>query len=1133
MNSFFKGIFLTILLLFSVNTFAASSETSCGVTSGGGSSGQAQIVDGSNFSICKEDLAFNAILMVFSRVFEEFPILKAFVSDSDGLSANADKGYALEVGGPITAILAGFTYMVFLASCIFIGWATIKYIYLTANSGEFNEGKAPLMVVVRAGLVIILICPFFSQSGFALVHVIVISLALLSLKLGNFLWGGFLNFVQVQSSEAQPISDGENKALALDFANNMVSAQVCEDRTVKATKSFFFPSFDDGLLRDLNFETQVRRVANCIDGATYYNGDDRGIFSYVFGNSKTCASINDGISVDVGGVSVGYSTASMSIINGYDPKFHGENYSCGSVSYARPNFDEIVESYAGQDNSGDVVGAITSATSVMTSSVNPSQQLSSIYSKVKSAISSGSTIDFENGFTAESAAIQSGIEEKAKSLFDTVKTQSDRNTAYKAVFMAYANTYANLMGGSGDGNGWGEVDASSNVGINAFNLYAKKASTALLQEHCLTNYYQLFDKTVGTVKALTAGGNEDFSDFLAKNPSISFECVDLLSNDKHPNSGGTAVGGSDSSISLTLPAGLVGELSTFKGDEAGVNKLDGYIQQYRPKLLEEAQASRMTIAAYSYALRKGMNDAFVATMKDTIDQELPLRMRKMGLASSGSYMLEIAMNQNNAQRFINNLNSLVTASGYQEAGGIGTYINTDVFDTQNNQNAEVLAERLKQVDFKVMRLQNFYTDSNNAAMVVASTKLSPYQETDTGYSIDGFLRTIEDWIFAPTSHLKKISGFDQNLSLREGAEKCYTEGDCKFTGVHPITSLSAMGHDLIDISINIILTKLVFAGLVKLIDVLTGDGAGDVKEGKIAGMIKTIAKAGLKVFGAVAIYAIKAIDIILGGLVVLCLPLFALGILYAYVVPITPFIMFLVAFIGWLLLVFEILIAVLIFLVMWGVPDDNGNARGNGTVLFNFTMQILLFPSLLVVGLILGWFVSSVSIFIVNLLIFGALAPMGEAVAGSFINKILNIIMFYIIYLGVIYIAIHHSFKIIRTFPDQVLQRINIQPTRSGQYDMGVEKMIQGYLGTQIVGQVMNTGKDMAAKTGDTIDQKIKQRKARKKEAMEDQLRGFSKDDVEKMVEEARAKANKNPNSALGVFDELASGINDLFKKKK
>lgn len=1134
MNTFLKGLFFSFILLFSVNSLAATSESSCGGTLGGGSTGSTQIVDGSNFSICKEDIAFNAIMMVFSKVFEEFPILKAFVTDNEGLSVNADKGYALEVGGPITTILAGFTYMVFLASCIFIGWATIKYIYLTANSGEFNEGRAPLFVALRALTVIILICPFFSQSGFALIHIVVIAFALLSLKLGNFLWGGFLNFVQVQSSEAESISDGDNTALSMQFANGLVSSQLCLDRTVKATRNFYFPSYDDGLLRDLNFDTQVRRVANCIDGTTYYNGDDRGIFSYIYGNSKTCASINDGVSVNVGGATVGFSTSSISIINGYDPKFHGENYTCGSISYARPNFDEIVESYAGQNNSSDVESSIKAATNSMSSAVNPASQLSSIYSKVKSSISGGQAIDLENGFTSEINAIKSSMAEKSKSLFETVKGQSDRNTAYKAVFMAYANTYANLMGGSGNSNGWGEVDASSNTGIGAFNTYAKKASRALLEEHCLTNYYQLFDKTVKTVTSMTSAGNPDFSEFLDKNPSVAFECIDLYSNDKHPSSGGTAVGGSNTTLGLTLPSAVASELSAFKGDSAGVSKLDGYIQSYRPQLLEEAQASRMAIAAYSYALRKGMNDALVDTMKDTIDEELPLRMRKMGLAASGSYMLEIAMNQNNAQRFVNNMNAVVTASGYQEQNGIGTYINTDVFATQNNQDSTVIADRLKQVDFKTMRLQNYFTDGSNEGMVVASTKLSPYQETDSGASFEGVLRWLENKVFAPTSHLKKISGFNQDLTLREGAEKCYTEGDCKFTGVHPITSLSAMGHDLIDLSINIIMTKLVVSAIVKIIDTLTGDektGSTSLAS-KISSVFKYVAKAGM-IFINIGILIIKAVDVVLSGLVVLCLPLFAMGVLFAYVVPITPFIMFLISFIGWLLLVFEILIAVLIFLIMWGVPDDNGNARGNGSVLFNFAMQIMLLPSLLVVGLILGWFVSSVSIFVVNLLIFGALAPMGEAVAGSFIAKIFNMVMFYVIYLGVIYIAITHSFKIIKSFPDQVLSRINIQPTRVNTYDGNVENMVQTYMGTRIANEIYGRGRDVAAVTKQGIDEKIRERRNKRRDALEDALRGFSQEDVNNLIESAKQKAGKDPSNMAGAFDDLASQVQNLFNKKK
>lgn len=113
-----------------------------------------------------------------------------------------------------------------------------------------------------------------------------------------------------------------------------------------------------------------------------------------------------------------------------------------------------------------------------------------------------------------------------------------------------------------------------------------------------------------------------------------------------------------------------------------------------------------------------------------------------------------------------------------------------------------------------------------------------------------------------------------------------------------------------------------------------------------------IVMSGVALFGGLGMIAtLPGIGNAAAGILVLIVPpVFALGIALAYYLPAIPFLVWVVAVFGWILMVLEALVAAPVWAAMHASPDGEGVAGDKGAKGYMLFAQVLFKPILMVVG---------------------------------------------------------------------------------------------------------------------------------------------------------------------------------------
>lgn len=1045
------------------NVYAAEGYFSAGADSEGSDCGVSggDMVAAKSFSICKEDLAYNILYMAFSKIFNEFDILKAFVFENAG-SLDME-GYANNMGGAIMAIILGVTQVIFIGGAIVLGLTTVKVIYNSMTSGEFlGKGVSKVWLILRSLLVIFLIFPIGTVS---LSQLGVLIVAMFALMGGNFFYGLFLSTVQKEALISEDTESKDSQATALAQADSLVSASLCQTRTIKAIRQQKFKHYKENFFSfadSLDFSKQIERVSNCIAPQAYAAYPTTSLGA----NSIKTGSVEN---ITIGKTTSCEGAFDSTFLSEYDPEYHGASFNCGTISFSNPKIADEVNSASGQDDAtswfSTSVSSIADYTISEYQSYGLASKLANYYSKAKSNM--GSEFSFST-LDADADAFAATLTSKGLALYNNVKAETDHNTAVKSLYVANSILFNNLMGGKVAASestvgasdillGGVAVTGAKEVAKMLQDRYAIKsgdaykdlekysvnASSLLDMAHCVRKFPQLAGPTYNTVLSIGSAPT-NFEDFVQQSNSVYFgECLwftSAVENEQGGNKRYNIDGFNNSTQSgMIVTMGDLGEsIKTPNATEVPAKMANDQV-----KMMLEAQANKLALASHIYVVREGIKRSMLAVLAEATDKELPKKMRKQGFASFGGFILQISADQTNVSKYIKKIYSGVNISAYSD-GASGSYINEDAY---SNVDMSVEANR---VNFENMILDDFFSAGGQTSRVASGGVNGGSTASDDMSFVDDMLNILEDSLTAPMVYLKKMGGTDLNLPLREGVEKCFKEGNCYPGDVHPVNALSYMGVDLVDTAITFYMIKIVvnfLAGLLESDDGNAGSVMGGIK-GKIAGIVSKFP------IGKIVTVAIMVAN----GIVNFLAPIFGLlllaGVFFGYMIPIIPYVGFLIMFLGWIVYIFQLLITVPIWLVMIAIPDPSGQPRGNIGMLWQYTGLLLLKPSLMVIGMIFGWYFAVLSIFFINMTFFGVMGTvLGDGSYG--LIGLLDLIMFYFVYLVIVFIALKHSFSIISSFPQTVAEALELRGYNDSRtiQQVGAEQL----LGLMIVKQVKDS----------------------------------------------------------------------------
>ncbi|WP_440682425.1 DotA/TraY family protein [Cysteiniphilum halobium] len=166
--------------------------------------------------------------------------------------------------------------------------------------------------------------------------------------------------------------------------------------------------------------------------------------------------------------------------------------------------------------------------------------------------------------------------------------------------------------------------------------------------------------------------------------------------------------------------------------------------------------------------------------------------------------------------------------------------------------------------------------------------------------------------------------------------------------------------------------------------------------------------------------------------------LFTNAVLFALVIPLTPFILFWAGKIAWLLLIIEALVAAPVVALGLVYPEGH-EVYGKAEPAIQIMLNLVLRPVLMICGLITG-IILTYLIIAVSAKGFHAVATQISNVYGassdSYVTGSLNILLVFM-YAGFISLAFYKCFSLIYILPDKVLHWVGgTQNERAGEQDM-------------------------------------------------------------------------------------------------
>jgi conjugal transfer/type IV secretion protein DotA/TraY len=207
---------------------------------------------------------------------------------------------------------------------------------------------------------------------------------------------------------------------------------------------------------------------------------------------------------------------------------------------------------------------------------------------------------------------------------------------------------------------------------------------------------------------------------------------------------------------------------------------------------------------------------------------------------------------------------------------------------------------------------------------------------------------------------------------------------------------------------------------------------------------------------------------------------FGVGVTLFYMLPLLPFIRFLVAIAGWLLNILEAIIAIPLMAVAHLSTKGEGISGDMSRTGYFMIFSIFLRPALLIVGMITALMMFSLSIGILNDLYKTAVIGFRSG-AGGEANGGLSTIMYTIIYCIAAYGLCNMCFKLIEEIPNRALTWINQQATREINQDESIYRSLGNHANNYIAVPLQNAGSGRVAaarKVRDDYQAKIAMEKA-------------------------------------------------------
>lgn len=1006
-----KGLFsfiLVILMTFSLSAFSAQSSdfdnaSDCGVEN--------KIVKQFSWEICEQDFAFRLFYKLFPDVMEEYvlPIVNSNylerVKDLESDKIEVYRAYQysiLKIFESVLALAIAFGVFVFI-------WHAALALLRTSTEGSFlGKDYSWKKTGIKYGLVAFGLLPL--GHGLVVLHIIIFLLILFGIAFANLFYSMYLNFLDFgvegtdlnnntgifKETDAERLEEFErmrnydhNFFYASEYAKQMVKVGLCKLRT----EQFIF----ENNINNINssneskyFQCTSESVAtsqmlnNNISGGNGFVPN--GAFSSYF--SKETAIENNGDNIFLtSGIRFGKNSQNSnqcSIDGVYD-------YSCGEINVSPPNImnGDLIDVL-------DKVGFINTYASVSSQIMNANDA-----SSIESAATSG--------WSTLSTKV---IQEIGTNINGEIKLSPNDEVVLKNIAYYYHQLLLNdsLTGAAVyNKNSNNLISPSSNAPMQKYLTSSLKVGNEIIANYCLDNQ-EILKKSKNTIKYLNGYSSSD-------NKDLSTACL-YLTRSKPQNTYGA-------------------EFGVSKENRAASEKV-------MKDNVTKARTELQTMIESIYNKRLGLERSLFKSLKTVNERSMTEQMRKVGFASAGGVILKIIKEKEIDEKFMHSFRNSMSLNT--------STIMSSMVGTENISSKDKVSSSINNSNFKPM--EDYY-----AAVVdpytskrkdLRFTDISAYtgslindSVTEAG-KMESANNLIMETITNPFGSFSAAIGLGGQKDIqKEIIEKCMADlNECPIPLQNPITNLTNFGHNLIKVSTSLMAASILtsfakYLAVKNMKSKLLKDKGGsvslsnDLSKSLNESMTKSGANSiGSKLLVSGVVGALNLLDIILSTFFDIFLLLLLVGIYFAYIIPLIPFMMFTFAFLSWV----TMCILALVIAPMWLVfnlkmveqRDGNSDMFRSG---YNIAMQILFRPALTIIALVLGWSLFSVTFLALNLTIVPLMFSLLDVQGGSFHPKtLIDQLMLIMLYGTMIYVMITFVFKLMYTLANQIFEVLNVSP---------------------------------------------------------------------------------------------------------
>jgi hypothetical protein len=954
-----------------------------------------------DYSICKEDLSFRAFYEIFPDMWEntvfsfhDFEYLSDLKKDQELIENTQHLKFSL-LFQEIFKVILEMSMLVIFSIIIYFSFMSILK---SLENGEFMGQDWKIGDLIKsATATTVLLLPV---GNFLVIHVIVLSLTALAISLANYMYGFYLSSVEssfLLSEKSTIVGDindesmiGHNKFYSYNYVSNMANIELCR----KTTSHYQMENIQDEITQ-ANFpeelacfapSVETSRIANVESDEANNIENKLSFINYNIQEFQRNQVITSKISNKI----------SFGLKNIYECNDdYVKEYDCNTMKVTTPNINGsfILKNIIPERFNAEVNKVIKSLSyDSFTSNEDAIKNgWNAIHEEIKKELNKILLTD------------PTGVDILVQRYIIAKRVMENKDT----VLVKYASYIYHQMIMNHLMMGTIELKSKSivtNVGYNNSTLYNPRITEKnyVSSNTNIINFLRYYKEI------------EDFSSLI-----YEYQC---LFNTK----------GLSTSINflnkISVGSGGQGNLRCIDFKEQKVYGTDSdkilekeEIKDRRIELLDEIKEKHKYLSEHIYNSRVSVENSFFKSINDLSQKDLFKYLRQQGWLNFSSYLLKINQDLNT----VNNLKiKFVNSVNFENPNYNSLRVSNDVYDIDLGFGDSYGEYKGKTDIFKNYSVPasdlNQYVDSSNWSKDILINESSNVNTGEVSFS--DYFRLLSN----PLKPLKESIGLSSADLLsdesRDLVQICEDDpSTCPIPRVNPFIQLNNLGHYFINTSLSYYSTVLTVGLVTQGFKRNTKKNAFKKEKSKRQGgsLVDAAKKKTKSKVSAVGIMQtmMDMLSSILSFLNKIVFIMLLAGLLMAYVIPLLPFVYYMMAFLSWFLLVIQLLFISPIWVAY--LLKFNENKDELKKFAFDYGMQVLFKPLFMVITLIFIWSLYSALIFFVNLTIMPLLASLHT---DGFLTSIISSIILMFILTYVIFILTSRIFELSSNIYDKIFK---------------------------------------------------------------------------------------------------------------